>query len=74
MAHRLVENIALSEGLTEFLFDQIVPQCPEEYGCTCKVADFLLRTYGIRLSRQEQMYLTLHINRVLEEWKRNRGK
>ena len=74
MAHRLVENIALSEGLTEFLFDQIVPQCPEEYGCTCKVADFLLRTYGIRLSGQEQMYLTLHINRVLEEWKRNRGK
>lgn len=72
MAHRLVKNIALSEGLTEFLFDQIVPQCPEEYGCTCKVADFLLRTYGIRLSRQEQMYLTLHINRVLEEWKRNK--
>lgn len=72
MAHRLVEHIDLSESLTDFLFDQIVPQCPREYQCACKAADFLDRTYHITLSRQELLYLTMHINRVLEEWNRSK--
>ena len=72
MAHRLVEHIDLSESLTEFLFDQIIPQCPKEYQCACKAADFLERTYHISLSKQELLYLTMHINRVLEEWNRSR--
>ena len=72
MAHRLVEHIDLSEGLTEFLYDQIVPQCPAEYQCACKVADFLDKAFRISLSKQESLYLTLHIHRVLEEWRESK--
>lgn len=72
MAHRLVEHIDLSEGLTEFLYDQIVPQCPEEYHCACKVAEFLQNAFHISLSKQESLYLTLHIHRVLEEWRESK--
>ena len=74
MAHRLVEGLDLSEGLTEFLYEQIVPQCPREYQCACKVAEFLDSSFHISLSRQESLYLTLHIHRVLEEWQSRRGK
>ena len=74
MAHRLVEGLDLSEGLTEFLYEQIVPQCPREYQCACKVAEFLDSSFHISLSRQESLYLTIHIHRVLEEWQSRRGK
>ena len=74
MAHRLVEGLDLSEGLTEFLYEQIVPQCPREYQCACKVAEFLNSSFHISLSRQESLYLTIHIHRVLEEWQSRRGK
>ena len=74
MAHRLVEGIELNEGLTEFLYEQIVPQCPREYQCACKVAEFLDGSFHITLSRQEALYLTLHIHRVLEEWQSRQGE
>lgn len=74
MAHRLVEGIELNEGLTEFLYEQIVPQCPREYQCACKVAEFLDGSFHITLSRQEALYLILHIHRVLEEWQSRQGE
>lgn len=74
MAHRLVEGIEMNEGLTEFLYEQIVPQCPREYQCACKVAEFLDGSFHITLSRQEALYLTLHIHRVLEEWQSRQGE
>lgn len=67
MAHRLVTNTKLKEDLTAFLYDQIVPMCPAEYRCAGKVADFLQEAFRISLSRQEMLYLTLHIHRVLSE-------
>lgn len=67
MAHRLVQNIDLKEDLTEFLYDQIVPMCPAEYRCAGRVAEFLEDAFHIQLSRQEALYLTLHIHRILEE-------
>lgn len=67
MAHRLVKNVPLKEDLTAFLFDQIVPICQTEYYCAGKVADFLEDAFHIELSRQETLYLTLHIHRILEE-------
>lgn len=67
LAHRLVHNLPLTDDLTDFLYEQVVPKCPAEYRCTIKVGDYLKDAFAIDLSRQEALYLTIHIHRVLEE-------
>lgn len=67
LAHRLVHKLPLTDDLTDFLYDQVVPKCPAEYRCTTKIGDYLKDTFAIDLSRQEALYLTIHIHRVLDE-------
>lgn len=67
MSHRLVQNIPLKEDLTDLLFDQVMPKCPEEYHCSQKVSEFLQEAFRIQVSRQELLYLTLHIHLVRRE-------
>lgn len=67
LAHRLVQGIPLTDDLTDFLYEQVVPKCPEEYRSTDRIGAFLHDSFGITLSREEALYLTIHIHRVLEE-------
>ena len=66
-AHRLVQGIPLTDDLTDFLYEQVVPKCPEEYRSTDRIGAFLHDSFGITLSREEALYLTIHIHRILEE-------
>ena len=67
LAHRLVQGIPLTDDLTDFLYEQVVPKCPEEYRSTDRIGAFLHDSFGITLSREEALYLAIHIHRVLEE-------
>ena len=67
LAHRLVQGIPLTDDLTDFLYEQVVPKCPEEYRSTDRIGAFLHDSFGITLSREEALYLTIHIHRILEE-------
>ena len=67
LAQRLVQHIEVTDDLTEFLYQQVVPKCPEEYRCAGKVAEFLDEAFHITLSHPEALYLTMHIHRIREE-------
>ncbi|WP_347561602.1 PRD domain-containing protein [Clostridium sp. OF09-36] len=37
---------------------------PEEYACGRKIQEFILQTYGHRVSAEEISYLSVHIRRI----------
>lgn len=42
----------------------IAQKCPEDYKCAKKIAFFLEKNYGWKVSEGEILYLTLHLNRI----------
>lgn len=42
----------------------IAQKCPEDYKCARKISRFLHQTYGWEVSEGEELYLTLHLNRM----------
>lgn len=67
LAQRVTMDRQIPEEETDSLYDEIIAQCPEEFKCVNRVEDFLASRYQIRITRQEKLYLTIHIRRVLEE-------
>lgn len=66
LAQRVTMDRQIPEE-TDSLYEEIIAQCPEEFKCVNRVENFLQSRYQIRITRQEKLYLTLHIRRVLEE-------
>lgn len=54
----------------EFFFDQVAHKYPEAYMCTQKIQIYLQNTYNANLTKDELVYLIIHIYRVTE---RNTG-
>lgn len=44
--------------------DYIRSSCPEEYQAACRVADYIEKSSGERISDEEIIYLTIHIRRA----------
>lgn len=68
-AQRLVSRKLLPEDKSDLLYDQIYAVCSEEFGCVEKIQIYVMDKFHQTLSNQENMYLALHIHRVLEEQK-----
>lgn len=71
-AQRLVSRKLLPEDKSDLLYDQIYSVCSEEFGCVEKIQIYVMDKFHQTLSNQENMYLALHIHRVLEEQKNTR--
>lgn len=63
---RVFSGQELDEGDMEF-FLLIKNQYKRAYTCVLKVYDYILKEYGIVLTNDEIMYLTVHIHRVTTE-------
>lgn len=71
MAHmkflaRRISSRELLEDADIDLAEEIQQKYPREYACAKKVAAFIKERYHTDLSEEEQMYLTIHIRRVLK--------
>lgn len=71
MAHmkflaRRISSRELLEDADIELAEEIQQKYPREYACAKKVAAFIKERYHTDLSEEEQMYLTIHIRRVLK--------
>lgn len=42
----------------------IAEKCPKDHKCAKKISQFLHKTYGWEVSEGEELYLTLHLNRI----------
>ncbi len=65
-AQRLVSGKQLPEDTSRLLYDQIAQVCTSEFACVARVDRFVRERFGAGITNQEEMYLALHIHRILE--------
>lgn len=61
---RLAGNGELDTG-NEGLYELLEEQYPEVIACALRIAQRFADEYGIELSREEVVYLTMHVNRIV---------
>jgi len=49
------------------LFEIIKIRYPEEYNCTLKISDFLIKEYNYTIEDEDVLYLTIHIVKLVKE-------
>ncbi|WP_239256805.1 BglG family transcription antiterminator LicT [Listeria ilorinensis] len=64
-AQRMLRNEVIESG-DDFLYEQVQKKYPEAFHCTEKINAYLINTHQTKLTRDEQVYLTIHIYRVTE--------
>ncbi|WP_099223892.1 BglG family transcription antiterminator LicT [Listeria costaricensis] len=64
-AQRMLRNEVIESG-DDFLYEQVQKKYPEAFRCTEKINAYLVNTHQTKLTRDEQVYLTIHIYRVTE--------
>lgn len=50
---------------TLFFYDQLPHKMPRAFKCTLKIAEYIKKTRKVELSKSEQAYLTIHIQRII---------
>lgn len=68
-AKRLVERRIYTEDDNDDLWEVIRGKYPKAYGCVEKITQFIRKKYEYELSKEEQLYLTIHIERVVNKTK-----
>jgi len=51
----------------DVLVESVKNSCKEEFLCVERINMYLEKEFNITLTDQEQMYLTIHIHRILEK-------
>ncbi|GEN49314.1 PRD domain-containing protein [Ligilactobacillus pobuzihii] len=54
----------------EFLYKHVTQKYQQAFACTLKICTFLYETKKFSVSKNEQIYLTIHIQRILREKER----
>lgn len=65
-ARRMLEHATHPSG-DDFLFDQVKIKYPEAFECTNRINEYLINKHDTTLTKDEQVYLTIHIQRVTSE-------
>lgn len=68
-AIRFIREEKLEESVDEFFFEQIKIKYPEAYACTQKIKTYLEKQFHFELTKDEELYLTVHIYRVTNRQK-----
>lgn len=68
-AKRLVERNIYTEDDNDDLWEVIRGKYPGTFGCVEKITQFIGKKYEYGLSKEEQLYLTIHVERVVNKTK-----
>ena len=68
-AKRLVERNIYTEDDNDDLWEVIKGKYPKAYDCVGRITQFIEKKYEYQLSKEEQLYLTIHIERVVHKTK-----
>ena len=69
-AHRMMLS-ELIESDDDTLFEQVKAAYPDCFSCVCRIEDYFRQKFQVQITKEEQMYLMLHIGRVVNR-ERNR--
>lgn len=67
-AQKIVNPTLEPEDINDVIFDNIFEICYREYCCVKKIEIFIKEKYHADISKSEELYLTIHIHRILEEY------
>ena len=68
LAERILQKKINDSGSDDdFLFQHLVKKYPTSFECTKKVTAFISGQLQIKLSINEQIYLTMHVQRILDD-------
>lgn len=73
-AQRLVNGGQDIYDYEDSFYTHVLENCKKEYECVKKIGIYIREKFGCDLARQEEMYLTVHIHRVLEEYSQRKEK
>lgn len=68
-AQRLVLGKTIDDGSNDGLLDIVKTKYQTSYKCVGKINDYIKSKYNYELSLEEQLYLTIHIERVINKTK-----
>ena len=68
-AQRLLTHTTCDEEGNDKLLEVVREQYHESYQCVRKITEFIVRNYDYCLSKEEQLYLTIHIERIVKKSK-----
>ena len=68
-AKRLVDKTTYEDDDSDDLLEVIRVKYEKAYQCVQKIAQFILKKYEYALSKEEYLYLTIHIERVIHKMK-----
>lgn len=66
-AKRLTEHKTYVEDENDDLWEVIREKYPQAFRCVEKITQFIQKKYDYQLSKEEQLYLTIHIERVINK-------
>lgn len=61
---RQMNKVTLSFKDEHFLFDVLSERYPDSYECVRKIRDFVEQEYGFHISKDELVYLIIHVERM----------
>lgn len=68
-AQRLITHTEYQSDENDTLLSMVKKQYQEAYQCVCKIMEFIALNYAYTLSDEEQLYLTIHIERLVKKSK-----
>lgn len=66
-AERLVTGTLLPEESDHMLYEQLQQTCRKEFMCVDRIRVYVEEKFRQKLSSQEQMYLAIHLHRILSD-------
>ncbi|MCC0662703.1 PRD domain-containing protein [Clostridioides sp. ZZV15-6597] len=69
-SQRFLANEPSKEKI-DFIYNQVRKNCKEEYECVKKIGAYIYKEYSRKLPRQEELYLMIHIHKILGELDEN---
>ena len=66
-AKRLIEQNNFEDDDNDDLFEIVRQKYTESYHCVERITTFLTKKYGHPMSKEEQLYLTIHIERAIHK-------
>lgn len=67
-AQKIIAPTPEPKDTNDIIFDNIFEMCYREYYCVRKIEIFIKEKYHTDISKNEELYLTIHIHRILEEY------
>uniref|UniRef100_UPI002ECFE4ED PRD domain-containing protein n=1 Tax=Enterocloster clostridioformis TaxID=1531 RepID=UPI002ECFE4ED len=65
-AQRLIKGEMMPDERDTYLYQQIMETCARERECVDKIGVYIKERFKVSITNQEELYLTLHIHRVME--------